>query len=67
MAAEEVDSTPPKEEGAYIFGMFVSGARYDMNNRVLEESLPKKMFSIVPVICCKAYVYNPLKIDKNYY
>lgn len=30
MAAEEVDSTPPKEEGAYIFGMFVSGARYDI-------------------------------------
>jgi len=67
MAAEEVESTPPKDEGAYIFGMFVSGARYDQNNRVLEESLPKKMFSIVPVIWCKAYVYDPLKVDKNCY
>lgn len=29
MPAEEVESTPPKDEGAYIFGMFVSGAQYD--------------------------------------
>jgi len=29
MAAEEVTEPPNKSEGAYIFGMFVSGARYD--------------------------------------
>lgn len=52
MAAEEVNEPPNKSEGAYIFGMFVSGARYDQNNRMLEESLPKQMFSIVPVIWC---------------
>jgi len=52
MAAEEVTEPPNKSEGAYIFGMFVSGARYDQNNRILEESLPKQMFSIVPVIWC---------------
>lgn len=25
------------------------------------------MFSIVPVVWCKAYVYDPLKVDKNVY
>lgn len=32
-AAEEVDSVPAKRDGAYIFGMFVEGARYDFNSR----------------------------------
>jgi hypothetical protein len=32
-AAEEVDSVPAKRDGAYIFGMFVEGARYDFNTR----------------------------------
>jgi dynein heavy chain len=45
---------PPKKDGAYIFGLFVEGARYDFINRVLEDSLPKQMFSLVPVVWCKA-------------
>jgi len=32
-AAEEVDGVPAKRDGAYIFGMFVEGARYDFNSR----------------------------------
>jgi len=29
--------------------------------------MPKVMFSIVPVIWCKAYVFDPLKTEKGVY
>jgi len=66
-AAEEIDTVPPKNEGAYIFGMFVEGARYDLNNKVIEESHPKEMFSIVPVIWCKAYIFVEGRPEKFIY
>jgi len=44
---------PTCREGAYIFGMQVEGARWDPSGS-LEESEPKKQFSIVPVVNCKA-------------
>lgn len=67
MTAEEITEPPPKSEGAYIFGMFVSGARYDQNNRILEESFPKTMFSIVPVIWCQATLMDSGKAEKGIY
>jgi len=45
---------PPVKEGAYVFGMQVEGARWDMSVGQLEESLPKKQFSVVPVVNCRA-------------
>jgi dynein heavy chain len=53
-SAEEVQGPPAKRDGAHIFGLFVEGARYDFNNKILEDSLPKQMFSLVPVIWAKA-------------
>jgi len=32
-ASEEIDAPPTKRDGAYIFGLFVEGARYDFNTR----------------------------------
>jgi len=62
MAAEEVTAVPAKRDGAYIFGMFVEGARYDFNSRQLEDSLPKQMFSLVPVIWCKSVLIQEGKV-----
>jgi dynein heavy chain len=45
---------PPVKEGAYVFGMQVEGARWDMSVGQLEESLPKKQFSVLPVVNCRA-------------
>lgn len=41
-------------EGAYVDGMYLEGARWDMNSNCLEESKPKEMFCRLPVINCKA-------------
>merc|ERR1719337_483874 len=48
MTPPEITAPPPKRDGAYIFGLFVEGARYDYNTKQLEDSLPKQMFSLVP-------------------
>lgn len=63
-AAEEIDSVPPKRDGAQIFGMFVEGARYDFNTRQLEDSMPKQMFSLVPVIWARAFLIQEGKVRK---
>merc|ERR1711937_14876 len=45
---------PPVKEGAYVFGMQVEGARWDPAVGQLDESLPKKPFSVMPVVNCRA-------------
>jgi len=44
----------PAREGAFVTGMFLEGARFDINSNSLEESKPKEMFFRMPVINCKA-------------
>jgi len=43
-----------QSQGAYVFGLQVEGARWDSNGNSLEESEPKRQFSVVPVVNCKA-------------
>ena len=50
---------PPCKDGAYIFGCQVEGARWDQGLGSLEESHPKKQFSVVPVINCRAVMVAP--------
>lgn len=62
----EADLPPVREgKGAYVFGFQVEGARWDMGGNNLEESEPKKQFSVVPVILCKAVLEG--KEDKQSY
>lgn len=49
-------------EGSYIFGMQVEGARWDMSGFV-EEAEPKKQFSVMPVVNCRAQEISKLKAD----
>merc|ERR1711988_418931 len=46
--AERVSSSP--KEGAYIEGLFMEGARWDMDSRGISESLPKVLFDNMPVL-----------------
>jgi dynein heavy chain len=41
-------------DGAFVSGMFLEGARWDLNANCLEESKPKEMFFKMPVINCRA-------------
>jgi len=52
-------------EGAFVTGMYLEGARWDINANSLEDSKPKEMFTRMPVINCKAA--QPEREDKNIY
>jgi len=64
----EVAELPKKQygDGAYVFGFQVEGARWDASGG-LEESEPKKQFSIVPVVNCKAMPFVEGKEEKGVY
>jgi dynein heavy chain len=58
---EEVDVAA--REGAYIIGLSVQGARWDVTNIMLERSKPKEMFCRMPVINVKAIAAD--KVDNS--
>mmetsp|Transcript_24452 Transcript_24452/g.59362 ORF Transcript_24452/g.59362 Transcript_24452/m.59362 type:complete len:817 (+) Transcript_24452:1-2451(+) len=53
-------------EGAYVCGLYLEGARWDMAANSLEDSKPKEMFCKMPVVQCKAGMASE-KEDKNIY
>jgi dynein heavy chain len=63
---EEIDQ--PARDGSYIFGLVLEGARWDAATGQLDESRPKEMFYLMPVIYCKA-VLQPQegKEEKGYF
>lgn len=59
---------PAVKEGAYVFGLQVEGARWEPAVGQLEESRPKKQFSVVPVVNCRAAAASvDNKEDKSVY
>jgi len=61
---QQVDSAA--RDGAYVTGMYLEGARWDVNSNALEDSKPKEMFVRMPVINCKAGPQLDRE-DKNVY
>ncbi len=58
------------KEGAYIYGTYLEGAKWDIANNCLDESKPKEMFFRMPVIQCRAALEDPTqsaKESKNVY
>merc|ERR1712099_64529 len=62
--ARQVDTAA--REGAFVTGMYLEGARWDINANSLEDSKPKEMFTRMPVITCKAGLQLDRE-DKNIY
>ena len=52
MSVDEVDGS--SRDGAFIIGMQMQGARWDVGNTQIEKSMPKEMFSVMPVMNVKA-------------
>ncbi|XP_030596674.1 dynein heavy chain 3, axonemal isoform X2 [Archocentrus centrarchus] len=50
---EESHMDEKPEDGAYIRGLFMEGARWDRQNMVIGESLPKILFDSLPIIKLK--------------
>jgi len=42
------------KDGAYIFGLVLEGARWDVQISILDEARPKEMFCLLPVVYAKA-------------
>jgi len=66
----ETAELPPKkgiDGGCYTFGMQLQGARWDPNSNSIEDSEPKKQFSVIPVVNCVAKPFTDEKADKGIY
>ncbi|XP_076458174.1 dynein axonemal heavy chain 3-like [Babylonia areolata] len=50
-AEKEMEERP--DDGAYVFGLFMEGARWDRDTMLIGESLPKILFETIPVIWLK--------------
>jgi dynein heavy chain len=47
---KECDYKTPPEDGVYIYGLFLDGARWNYEAYILDESLPKVLFSPAPIV-----------------
>uniref|UniRef100_A0A4W6EFX0 Dynein axonemal heavy chain 3 n=1 Tax=Lates calcarifer TaxID=8187 RepID=A0A4W6EFX0_LATCA len=53
VTTEETHMDEKPEDGAYVKGLFMEGARWDRENMVIGESLPKILFDSLPIIKLK--------------
>ncbi len=56
---DEIDAR--SRDGAYISGLYLEGARLNINTGTLEECAPREMFFVMPVITCKAILAEKLE------
>jgi len=54
------------KDGVFVQGLFLEGARWDMASNSMEDSKPKEMAMLMPVIKCNANLMLE-KADKNSY
>ena len=60
MYTDVTKKTDPKavaevaKDGAFVTGMWLEGARWEMATNTLEDSKPKEMFDRMPIVNCKA-------------
>ncbi|XP_014203995.1 dynein heavy chain 7, axonemal [Copidosoma floridanum] len=45
---KETEFTKPPEDGVYIYGLFLDGARFNRDTMMLDESLPKVLYEEMP-------------------
>ncbi|XP_040845777.1 dynein heavy chain 17, axonemal isoform X2 [Ochotona curzoniae] len=60
------DMTAPPREGAYVYGLFMEGARWDVQTGVIAEARLKELTPAMPVIFIKAIPVDRME-TKNMY
>jgi dynein heavy chain len=53
MPGEVARYRKPPKDGVYVYGMFLDGARWNADKKLLDDALPKVLFSDAPVVWCK--------------
>ena len=64
MSIEDVDIN--SRDGAYIIGLSMQGARWDVNNAQIEKSKPKEMFCTMPIMNVKAVTKEKANVGGVY-
>lgn len=54
------------DDGVYVYGLFLEGARWDRSNRCLQESLPRVLHDKMPLIWLKPIKKNDVKPKHSY-
>uniref|UniRef100_A0A1B0G0Q9 Dynein heavy chain n=1 Tax=Glossina morsitans morsitans TaxID=37546 RepID=A0A1B0G0Q9_GLOMM len=66
MEEDQTGGVPPPDDGVFVYGVFLEGARWDRVKNCLAESLPRELFDRMPVIWMKPCKRNDLK-EKHVY
>ena len=64
-AWDSKDITTPPEHGAYVYGLFMEGGRFDRQEMKMADSLPRKLFDAMPCIWLQPVItadYNPTNV-----
>jgi dynein heavy chain len=62
---EEAYKNKP-EDGCYVHGLYMEGARWDTDNQTITEPKLKELYFKMPIIWFKPQVDKPKQIDSNY-
>jgi dynein heavy chain, axonemal len=54
------------EEGQYVFGLFLEGARWDIHENSIVESYPRVLYDAIPVIWLKPTEISKLSQNQTY-
>jgi len=65
MSIDDMDST--SRDGAYMIGLSMQGARWDVNGVQIEKSKPKEMFSQMPIMNVKAVTKEKANVGGIYH
>uniref|UniRef100_A0A1B0AJP3 Dynein heavy chain C-terminal domain-containing protein n=1 Tax=Glossina pallidipes TaxID=7398 RepID=A0A1B0AJP3_GLOPL len=50
MEEDQTGGVPPPDDGVFVYGIFLEGARWDRVENCLAESFPRELFDRMPVI-----------------
>ena len=65
VGVEELESS--SRDGAYVNGLSLQGARWDIPGNMLERSKPKEMFCRMPVINVRALAADKVDVSQGFY